>query len=204
MNSPLSKFTRFAFAALAFGLLALAGCNTEPVATIIGPCSTPTNGSGDSETTIGSRLRPYELVANDGTVAVVTGPFLASWYDSKFGVPCAFRSIDGGDELLCLPAAIIASPNTYGDAACTQEVALVDACPKRPKYASVAMKDACWPVIAAIRPLGDPLPIVALYRLENGVCVPGTAVDDAHEALPVGAPMAWSDFVAATQLPKMD
>lgn len=184
------------------------GCEPVDPGISIVPCTTPTNADPEPDIVIGARLRPYELVANDGTIAVVPGPFTAqwTWFDTKLGVPCAFRSVDGGEEMHCIPKTIIALPNNYSDAACTQQVAIVDACARRPKYASVATKDVCWPGIESIRPLGEPLPVDApIYRLDSANnCVLGQPTDAAKEVLPIGDVLSWDTFVAATQGPKLE
>jgi hypothetical protein len=195
-------------AVLSFGLALSAGCGTKAGVEVSpdGTCpACPEPQSNDTPTQFesGSRLRPYEFIANDGTRAWVP----QVWFDTVLEAPCAFLSRDGAPEVLCLPDAIYAKPDWFEDASCTKPVAVVDACtssPNRlPKFVRESEPNGCFPSIKAIRKLGEALPENAtLYTNASGECVaqPG-ALGSANIALPIGEPIPWSDFVAASIAP---
>lgn len=182
-------------------LVSVVGCNEAPVGVIIGPCSAPTDST--PPIVFGSRLRPYQLVANDGTTATSFGPFTSTWYDTLLKTSCAFRSVDGGPELLCLPPSIVVASAIFSDDTCLSQVACVPACANRPKFVSENKPDICWPSLAFVKPLGEPLPTsTPLFAIDGmGLCVSATPSTNGMELLPIGEAMPWSSFVAATQIP---
>jgi len=183
------------FACAAIAACFLSACSEEPDVAI-GPCSMTTLGA-DGDVTIGERLRPFQLVANDGTTARYVAPF-AEWFDTKLGVPCTFRSVDGGPEIHCLPATVLPTLNLFVDSACTTRVVAMDPCPQRPRYVSDPAADVCWPSIAAISPILDPIPLGSyVYRFDGTACVV-TDPPKGKDLLLIGDPLPWSNFVAAT------
>jgi len=194
--------------------LAFIGCGTHAgSATSAGACPDPVvcpepqDNPGDPVFTIGDRLRPYQITAKDGLTERLPSNL---YFDTVLNAPCAFTSPDGPDgaiDLLCLPEAIYSSkPGWFTDAACTKEVAIVDACPNVPRYLRVSQQDSCYPTMKAFRRLGEPLPNDAvLYTVIGGNCTaqPNT-LGGTNLALPIGDEVPWTDFVSATTAPFAD
>lgn len=200
--SSFQKFSRFglAFFALSLGMHAFAGCGTKaPSADIEAvPCTTPVNA--EPEMTMGSRLRPYQLAANDGTTVRVQGLF----FDSKLDTPCVFMKHEDGGELFCLPNAVEFKADTlFADANCKEPMAIGDACASVPKFAREGIFGSCYPPAAkSFRPLLEQLPKGATpYLIVNGVCQAQEPLPDTQVGFRVGEPMAWSEFVTASQDP---
>jgi hypothetical protein len=149
----------------------------------------------------GARLTPNVWTSDDGSRAP-TG----TMFDRERGETCSFvRVKDAG--AFCLPAFIWHSkPGWYADAACTQEVAIVDACDELPRYVrdeTAQPWQTCEPrPLEALIPLGKPLPVGApLYSLSTGSCSAQSVTDEANHAMPLGEPIPLSEFVSAELVP---
>lgn len=151
-----------------------------------------------SQPIFGARLAPYLHVYSDGTT--VHDP--KRLWDTERDEACEFVEVAGGNAY-CLPAFVWnTKPGWFADSRCTQEVAIVDACERLPRY----LRDdtskpwqTCEPrPLEALRPLGEPLPMGApLYSTSSGQCAQQSAVDTANAALPLGEPVPLGKFVSA-------
>lgn len=164
------------------------------------PALTPQD-TPPGEFTAGKRLAPIVLEASDGTKDRIHGRY----FDTVLKAECAFASPDGILPRVCLPDAAYTPTGWYADDTCTTPVAIVGACDTLPRFAKVAQQDGCYPTIVAFHELGAPLEQgVPLWNLQGDNCVKQSGAGPNSVALPMGAAMAWNDFVSGmitVQLP---
>lgn len=199
-------FALLALVAIVFAIGPLAlGCGQvdvtpgpDPDCPIAAPPEEPT----PSANVYGARLAPFRRVFDDGTQIVDPARF----WDSERSEACAFVRVEDGPGR-CLPAFVWHSkPGNFADAACTQEVAIVDACAELPRYVRDTTSQpwqTCEPrPLAALLPLGDPLLVGAqLYRVVDGECVAQSNVDASNAAMPLGEPIPLDAFVTGEEGP---
>jgi hypothetical protein len=192
-------------------LLVLAGCARVEVAPGPDPdCPAPVEVAPaeeppppDPKPVYGTRLGPYLVTYDDGTVV----PDAVFLWDSEREEPCRFVPIES-DTARCLPAFVWHSkPGWFADAACSQEVAVVDNCATLPRYIrdqTAKPWQTCAPApLDALLPLGEPI-TGSLYQPDPlGNCVAKTGTPDAaNVAMPILAPVPMTAFVAGTAGPQ--
>lgn len=146
----------------------------------------------------GTRLRPYELVAEDGTRVLVP----EIWYDTEREEACAFRAPVFGDPMRCLPDALSRKPGWYADASCAEPIDVIDKCTSPARYVQEGKQDGCYPTLVAIRAVLEPLPDGAqlFYKAsEMAACAPQGVNMPSPFLLTVRVsdPIPWDAFVAA-------
>lgn len=152
--------------------------------------------------TYGTRLGPYWRTYNDGTKVLDSERL----WDSERGEPCSFVRVEGGPSR-CLPAFVWNSkPGLFADAMCSVEIGVFDACAELPRYArddTAQPWQTCEPrPLAALIPLGDPLPDGSFYQLDGDACVKyGGLIGSANVALPLLAPVPLEMFVEGDEGP---
>lgn len=133
----------------------------------------------------GTRIKERYLTGADGS-RVHYG-----WYDTEKEVECIWRPVSGG--IRCIPLGL-SFANYYGDAACTQRLALAQTCSQAPAYAvqiTACNDDAnVFPVGAQITP--------ALFYLMSGNSCVNIAAPQGFDAYVLGAQIPDTDFVSAT------
>lgn len=155
--------------------------------------------------TKGSRLQPYQLIANDGTTARVHDRY----YDNVLGVACSFVApTDESPVLYCLPKD---APWLYGgyfnDEDCAIPVAFVNNCGTLPKYVKQSKENGCYDELTAFyEVIGSPTNPNNVYwkSPEDGSCVNQNNPSNGSTIVLIGDALPWDTFVSASIEPVAD
>lgn len=189
------------WAVIAFGCTGAAGGNGDP-----GPAGPPgpkgdkgdpgeqgPPGEGGISYTDGARVS-VRIATYTGDDGLVYSSF-AGFVDSVYG-PCSFAPATDG-KMRCMPYSTASI--FFDDAACSSAVAplLTPECGSPvPKYVTEGV-DACG--VVQIRPLGAAvMPAAVWAKAANGNCSPTGVLPSPFVYYAAGAPIAPSEFVAAT------
>lgn len=186
----------------ALSLLAVAGCTKMRTIAkddvVVGDAGRTSEESptGGEAAVSGTRLKARSLAAEDGA------RHFAGWYDSEREVECSFqRAADG--TIRCLPASASVNSTWFADASCTKPLAYVLKGCDAPKTASL---QASYCATFA----SSPVKIFALAGVFRGSsyytkvgagcnAAPASSLIDTYDLFSVGAEIAPSEFVGATE-----
>ncbi len=187
----------------AITVLVLIGCNDDMAATegagagsstgdTSGTQSSGTNGNAQQELRAGTRLKVRKLVGDDGAEQQI------GFFDTQLNMNCAFTKASDG-SMRCLPTTTLQGGTYYIDAGCTQPI--VTGCDDGSQYVRVAMNVGCvgGGVVTRVYDRGNAVTMQPFVGTP-GNCMQSMFTGTVGEALTVGAEVAPTLFVAATEV----
>lgn len=166
-------------------------------ASLLDALTNPVPDANADPTTSGTRLKARYYVGEDGSKQFV------GWHDSQRNEDCGFSKAGDG-VLRCLPSAGASEAGIFSDSGCTQPLAIAANCTTGAKYATVATLSCGALASVRVFSLGSPVTPTVAYAGTPAACTmyPAaslTSLEMTNAIYPVGAEVAPSSFVSATE-----